>query len=525
MFVTSPLVRWTWSSLGQEKYEPKLVEFRPSDSETVREMLEGRYLLAGRLIDTQGASPFAVHVDHPGWNEELNSFSWLRHFQDTNDPAGRGLARTLVLDWISRNATFRDSDWKLTILAQRLMNWFRHFSLICEGATGEQIGLIYRSIGLQVQSAKLRSRLAFDPVDELMGHVILVGAALSDGSTEASVLASAESLCDKLEDQLGKDGFHRSRNPEVQLDLLVELVTLRLALTQRSGKSVRRLVELVEKMHRALDAVTLSTGEPGYFNGCGQLPTEIIIAVQGQGPSRQRGNALTAGYGLVIEGNASLLLDSGRIPPTAYAANAHSSALAFEFSYGNQLIAGNCGPAPAELYEHADAFRQAVAHSGPSINGEGASRVEPGGGLHSFGDKPFIEVSKSEATIAASTSGFQSRFGVRLERRVNLISDGQSLVGQDRLVGKAKRGDNIMSLSFHLGPGIEAEKVPDTDMIMIRLPNMDSWTFLWEGADAHIEDSVRHSRNIGFHRTRQIVLAAPVETDAEIAWIFTRQAR
>ena len=47
------------------------------------------------------------------------------------------------------------------------------------------------------------------------------------------------------------------------------------------------------------------------------------------------------------------------------------------------------------------------------------------------------------------------------------------------------------------------------------------WTFLWEGAEKRIEESVRQSSYFGFHRIQQIVLEAPIAPDHEIAWVFT----
>jgi uncharacterized heparinase superfamily protein len=47
------------------------------------------------------------------------------------------------------------------------------------------------------------------------------------------------------------------------------------------------------------------------------------------------------------------------------------------------------------------------------------------------------------------------------------------------------------------------------------------WSFLWEGAQCHEEESVRQSAYVGFHKTRQLVLEAEVAADGEIAWIFT----
>ena len=62
--VSNPLIRWVWTGPGNEDYGSALSEFRPTDRESVLEMMQGRYLLANKLLDTQGVSPFAVEMVH-----------------------------------------------------------------------------------------------------------------------------------------------------------------------------------------------------------------------------------------------------------------------------------------------------------------------------------------------------------------------------------------------------------------------------------------------------------------------------
>jgi len=523
--VTSPLISWTWSGLSQTEYNAALREYRPTDRETVREMMHGRYLLASKLVDTGGVSPFSFDTEHAAWHNELHGFSWLRHFRDARDEGERQFARTLVLDWIGRNSEYDKNTWGLALTGLRVMNWLRHFNLLEEGASREQIKTISHSIAMQVQSARLRGPFALDPLDELMAAMLPVGIALSDGSSQIQVAQATESLCNVLENHLNEDGFHRSRNAALHLLVLTELVSLRLTLSQISGELVRRLGGLIDKMHLALDSVTLSTGQPAYFNGCGQIPVELMFAVQTQGTARRNGNALVSGYGVILEGDSVVVLDSGVVPDAAFAGNAHASALAFEFSHGRELIVGSCGPAPDELAESKDLFRQGAAHSGPTVDDQSSARFGGQGALFSFGDKPKIEVGRIEPEIIARTGAFRSRFGIEIERRVSLMSSGATLVGQDKMSapgGRRKFSGNLIQ-RFHLAAGAVAERIGEEEIIHIRLKSGTTWTFLWEGSRARIEQSVRQSAHIGFYRTQQIVLETPVVPGAEIAWIFTRQ--
>ena len=55
-------MRWTWTGPANEDLLSAIGEFRPSDRETVLEMMQGRYLLASKLVDTHGVSPFSLDV-------------------------------------------------------------------------------------------------------------------------------------------------------------------------------------------------------------------------------------------------------------------------------------------------------------------------------------------------------------------------------------------------------------------------------------------------------------------------------
>ena len=109
--VSNPVVRWVWTGPGNEDYAGALSDFRPTDRESLLEMMQGRYLLASRLVDTNGASPFAIEAAHDDWLDDLQSFAWLRHFRDARSDDERSFARALTLDWIDRDGRFERTIW------------------------------------------------------------------------------------------------------------------------------------------------------------------------------------------------------------------------------------------------------------------------------------------------------------------------------------------------------------------------------------------------------------------------------
>jgi len=522
--LTMGLLRWTWRGLADDAFAGELPEFRPSDRETVRDMMAGRYLLSSKLVETGGASPFSLEIDHAEWEWNLHGFSWLRHFRDVRDPGERRFARTLVLDWIGREGNFERDTWAPALCAQRVLNWLRHLPLLLDGANAEQSRTIQRSLGTQLQSLKVRGRLASEPSDALFAAIALVGGELCDQGEKTDVDGRLRQLNAQLASQLDSDGLHLSRNPKLQLQLLVELASIRRAVGGQKSEAAGELAAQVERMHESLDALTLSSGEPVYFNGCGQLPHDVLIAVQANGSGRRRKSGLLGGYGIIRDGEAVVIADSGLVPEPGFAGEAHSSALAFEFSHGTELILGSCGPAPANLPDSRALFRQGIAHSAPTIDGQDANPLRLSGPLAgrllSSGTPPLLRLDAADNLLTIKTAGYAKRFGVELERRLTLLSEGTTLVGQDRMIATGTPSGNL-DLRFHLAPGVMVRRNRGEGIVRLVLPNGAVWSFLWEGAELHEEDSVRQSSYVGFHKTHQLVLEADVVAGAEIAWIFT----
>ena len=521
--VTSPLVRWTWTGPSNDELIGALGEFRPIDRETVLEMIEGRYLLASKLVDTQGVSPFSVDVSHRDWLDDLHAFAWLRHFRDARTDEERRFARTLALDWIGREGNFDRETWALSLCARRVLNWLRHFNILVDGASMEQAASITRSLSTQIQSLRLRAPLATEPVDALLASVALVGVALCSDRGERELGPRLRRVHQLLDQQIDDDGLHRSRCAKIQLRILVEVTTIRQALRNSYEQYADEFTDMLESMHRALDAISLGTGEPGYFNGTGQLAHDVIVAVQAQSPARARATGIAGGYGRLIAGRAIVVADSGLVPPPEHSRMAHAGALAFEYSYGRDLIVGNCGPAPAELENNAALFRQGIAHSAPTINALSAAQLVQNGPLAGrllpIGPDPEIEIDEADHSMLLRTHGYEARFGVTIERHLTLLSEGKTLVGQDRLIHNRQHVSGACAIRFHLAP--QTEPSDGGDLVRLRLSSGETWSFLWEGAEMRIEDSVRQSAYFGFHRTKQIVLEVMAADANEVSWIFT----
>lgn len=521
--VTTPLVRWTWTGPSSDEWVGALGEFRPTDRETVLEMMQGRYLFSSKLVDTHGVSPFSVEVEHGDWLDDLQAFAWLRHFRDARSDEERRFARALTLDWIGREGSFNRDIWAPSLCARRVLNWLRHYNILVEGASMEQTATIARSLSTQIQSLRVRGVLATEPVDSLLAAMALVGVSLCGENNETELNARLRRVHRLLDEQIDDDGLHRSRCAKVQVQILVELITIKQALRRNEEQYANEFTELMESMHRALDAISLGTGEPAYFNGTGQMAHDLVVAVQAQSPARARATGVAGGYGRLISGRSIVVADGGLVPPPEYGGSAHASALAFEFSHGRDLVVCNCGPAPAGMENNRNLFRQGVAHSAPTINALSAAAIPTSGPMAGrlvpIGAPAEIEADDTDQSLTITTHGYEDRFGVTVQRSLTLLAEGKTLVGQDRLQRLRHRISGACAIRFHLAH--QTEVMEGEDLLRLKLNSGAIWSFLWEGAEMRIEESVRQSAYFGFHRTKQIVLDALVADAEEISWIFT----
>ncbi|WP_029041240.1 heparinase II/III family protein [Cucumibacter marinus] len=527
--VTSPVYRWTWRPLADETFIQALPEICPADAISASDMVSGQYNLGGRLIETGGISPFALEDADPDWLDDLHSFAWLRHFNEATDRSERDFARTLVLDWIGRYGHFNRQFWSNSLIARRTQNWLRHYELITATASDKQKSTIARTLSVQIQALKQRSSFEADPFSRLEASIALLGVSLCHRDVDvASLQSRTDGVIRQINKQLDKDGMHKSRSPKNQFQLLQYLVPIRLALVSKSPEAGKRLAEAIDPMHGALAELTMTTGEPAYFNGTGQLPLELLLSVQFHAVRRNAAPArVTAGYGVAQLGQGKLVCDSGQMPDPEFAAQMHAGGLAFEFSHGNALIVGNCGPAPGKLRDAA-AFRQAAAHSTLSVDDRSPARFGVGPFMPQrvfpLGAPPAIGVDPNKVSIAMVGHGFEPKYGLTHHRMLSLIDEGRTLVGQDVLkLGGSSKTSRYFTLRFHLGPGVYAGDIEEQSSIRLETRAGEVWMFLWEGGVADIEESVRQSVHFGLTRTDQIVITGDVTGRSEIAWSFTRQ--
>ena len=248
-----------------------------------------------------------------------------------------------------------------------------------------------------------------------------------------------------LDEQIDDDGLHRTRSAKVQVLVMEELMTIRQAL-RRSYEQLRRRVRHTAREHAPGAGRDLARhrAKPAYFNGTGQMPHDLMVAVQAQSPARARATGVAGGYGRLIAGRAIVVADSGLVPEPANT-DAHACQRAgVRVQPWARPVVCNCGPSPA-----GDRRASAAVPAGDRPFGPDDQRGVGGGDLRSAGRwrGGVVQMGawrrdhgrRSRPVVVMRCHGYEDRFGVALERRLTLLAEGKSLVGQDRLLKARSR--------------------------------------------------------------------------------------
>lgn len=510
-------------------------DIRVADPTVANDIYAGHYAFAGRVVDGHGRTPFEIEPPTEGWAEALHGFAWLRHLRAADTALARANGRALVDDWIAAvRPAGHAAAWRPAVVARRLISWLSQSPTVLEGAdTG-----FYRRLmkSLMQQSAVLQRRLAGGLAgdDRLWASLALAEVALCVERTPAARRAPAAFL-EELDRQILPDGGHLSRDPQVIVDLLLDLLPLRQAYAARGAEVPAPLLNAIDRMMPMLRLFRHADGSLALFNGMGVSEPEALATILAHDDARAMplGNAPYSGYQRLAAGDSLVICDTGPPPPPDFAARAHAGTLSFEFSTGGQMIVVNCGHPAGGDGAMTAAARSTAAHSTLVLADTSSSRLHPAGrgslGLAGalMNGPQAVAVARPAASegaaLEASHDGYHA-FGFRHGRRLALDRAGAVLTGEDELVpmpDAATPPDSVFAIRFHLHPQVRARYAEDGRSILLALQHGPAWRFAAEGAVVlSLEESIYFGSPEGPRRSEQIVLQGTTADTRIVRWSF-----
>ena len=516
-------------------------DLRSANATIAADIFAGHLTFAGRRIEAAGRSPFEVPPPSPAFARELHGFSWLRHARAAESEEARAKARALVEDWMALfGRTNAGPAAASLVLARRIIAWITQSPLLLEGAEEAFYRAYVKSLHRQAGLLLKARRVGVASRENLPTLLALVYYALATDRNERLCTATIEALLLALRTEFLPDGGSVGRNPQTLIDTLLDLLPLQQAFAARNLKLPVEIPNAIGRMIDMLRLLRHRDGALGQFNGMGMSEASQLASLLAYGNNRVRplSDASYSGYQRLGAGNAVVLIDAGRIPPSRWSTEAHAGCLSFEFSSGASRIVANCG-SPREGEDIARHLaRSTAAHSTLVIadtssctfvrrmGGPLAGRMIRGPRNVTYGREP----SDGGEMLIARHDGYERSFGLVHQRSLWLASDGAQLEGQDMLLAPeagrrgARRSPKAplpFSLRFHLHPAVRATLGEDRRSVRLKVGAEPDWLFEAGTQTILVEDSIFFATRQGRQRSLQLVIEGLASPGVALDWSFS----
>ncbi|MET3600168.1 heparinase II/III family protein [Martelella mangrovi] len=510
-------------------------DLRIADPLEAEDLLEGRFSLAGAVLETGGRPAFSFDMPSVAFEQELASFSWLRHLRTRRSEDANIFARAAVLSFLRRHRAVRGPVWQTDATVWRLSAWLSHSTIVLKGAdTG-----FYRRFVDQIARHErvLRGRYRALPRDEtrLQAAIVLAMTAISLDLSDHRKREAARRLDEELERQILPDGGHIARSPDALVSILLRLLPLRQTYINLDQILPKRLVPSIDRAYAALNFFRHRDGDLALFNGTGLVPGTALSALLRYD---ETGGAVFralphTGFDRLQAEKTTLIADTGRPLSVHLSKTAHAGAAAFEMSAGKNRFIVNAGVPLAASDAIIRMARMTAAHSAVTIDDRTAMQFSRSGFLGPVACGGLTRVERSRDTdenghdcLIMQHDGYLNRFGLMFQRRLTLSPDGSEITGTDGFRRRneqmpAHNDRNIAIARFHLHPAIWTMQ-EDEDTIFMTAPDNESWLFSAPGLAPAIEDDLFFAASAGQTASRQIVIAWTVGEHPDIHWRMNR---
>ncbi|MGN8118889.1 heparinase II/III family protein [Labrys sp. 22185] len=533
-----PFMRWRFGRGDPEKLVLAPQDLRAADPTRAAELVLGRFTFVAKTIVLNEVSPFAIAPPSPAWRETLLGFTWLRHLRAADGTAGKQVARRLVGDFVRSNLRFQPEALDPLLTARRMLAWVSMAPMILDGADRGFYRAFLRSVAWQTSYLLHAGRATTDGMPRLLCAIAVMQVSLCLSNKAGLRRPALRWLVSELNRQILADGIHISRNPQANIELLLDLLPLRQSFAARNAVAPPELIGAIDRMMPMLRFFRHADGAFAAFNGMGYTQSHLIATLLAYDDARGKPvqNAPHGGYQRLEANGAVLLVDTGKPPPVNVSQEAHAGTLAFEFSADNFRIVVNCGaPAPGrENWRHlarsTGAHSTAIVADASSSHFAGGTR-KPGATAPSLGGRAILsgpkhvpvqrENSPAASTITASHDGYRHDYGLIHQRELTLSQITGALEGRDSFLDhKAEpwKGKEPVLLRFHLHPAVAARPANGDTQIVITLPSGKEWLFLAD-VPFTLAETAHLANPEGPRRSVQIVMTLP-EGEHTMSWAF-----
>lgn len=539
----SPVHRLRISGPGPSGLTALPKDNRPVSHSRGEAILAGRWRFGAAHIETpEGRAPWGPDFPTIHFTDRIHRFHWLRDLGSLG-PAGESRARALMVAWADAYGKWENFAWRLSITADRLINWLCAGPWLFAPLEGEARLSVLETIGRQLRHLQFSGPEETDPVSRFRIAVALClgGAATEDGRKILETgLAMLEAECAA---QILPDGGHVSRSPEALAEAMLDIQTVEELLLRLGVNAPGFLTKLQPRMAAMLSFLQQADGGLLPANGGGDSSNGIAQAAMRPhgGVNSKFSFARISAFQRIQAEGLTVYVDAGAGPERPNGVHAHAGALALTVDDGPERLITSCG-SNADLDPVVrDAARRTAAHSVLSLNGEDSAifTFDPATGVRVPEGPAQLAIRRMEEgdqyLLEGQHGGWRVRHGLIYRRRLYVAMNGGRITGEDSLSRPMSEAASTFpsglipfEIRFHLHPDVQVVDGPDDRTVFLGLPKRQRvWRFRSETLL-----SVENSRYWGAEtaqKTQQLVIRGVADPGADgsqapnrVRWALSR---
>ena len=454
--------------------------------------------------------------------KNLHSFFWLFTL-DLN--SSKKNVQSVILNWINNNHKYNNLNWGVDILSKRVIAWISNSKITYENSNESYKekfdSLIQKQINHLINEIN-RSKWVDD---KMIGCAAIILGGLAYNEKDKFLDCGLNLLKKIIKFSFDKEGFPKSRNIRQLNFYLKYFILIREWLKESQNEIPEYLNEIIFHLGQAYFLIHKNIDETFLFNGnqVSKNP-DFENYLKRLGYNFKNENNEVGGYILLKNKKFAFAMDLGSTPDKKFSDDYQSGALSFEIIRNNKKLICNSGYFQNYKHQLNNISKTTACHSTLSIANHSSvqfvkqpdSPSKISTGLKIFNKKIISE--NNYWSASASHDGYNKRFGIIHERKIDFLHDAEKFIGVDKIFKKKKFKSVNFEIRFHLDPESKIMKTQDGKAIYIDLNN-EGWKFICKEYKIDVETGLFFGLKNNFTENQNIVISGMVQNEEQkISW-------
>ena len=454
--------------------------------------------------------------------KNLHSFFWLFSL---DLKSSKKIIQSVILNWIEENNNYNKKNWEVDILSRRIIAWISNSKLTYENSEDKYKNKFNTIIQKQINHLinEIEKSKLFN--DKMIGCAAIILTGLS--FKEDKYLNFGLTLLKKIINfSFDNQSFPKSRSIRQLNFYLKYFVLIREWLKESQNEIPEYIDEIIFYLGKSYSILCQGIKKNILFNGNHEGENNDFDQYLNNHGYKFKNNSLEAGgYAILKNKKILLVMDIGPTPEKKFSRNYQCGALSFEIISNNKKLICNSGYFQKTKHKLNYISRSSANHSTLIIDNHSSckinsSKLEIENNLKVLKKTTVME--KNYWNICASHDGYNKRYGVIHERKIEFFPENYKFIGQDKLLKKKNFKSSNFEIRFHLEPNVKIMKTQDGKSILIDIEN-EGWKFTAQGYTIDIETGLYFGKKNSFTENQNLFISGITQSEDQIIkWEFEK---